>query len=123
MSECPFCSIPAGEILDENEYAVAVRDRYPVTGGHTLIIPRRHVADYFDLSKEEKEETLTLLERMKEAMDAEFNPDGYNVGMNIGEAAGQRIFHVHIHLIPRIKGAAGNPGGSMKGVIRHAMSY
>ncbi len=123
MSECPFCSIPAGEILDENEYAVAVRDRYPVTGGHTLIIPRRHVADYFDLSKEEKEETLALLERMKEAMDAEFNPDGYNVGMNIGEAAGQRIFHVHIHLIPRIKGAAGNPGGSMKGVIRHAMSY
>jgi diadenosine tetraphosphate (Ap4A) HIT family hydrolase len=123
MSVCPFCSIPAGEILDENKYAVAVRDRCPVTVGHTLIIPRRHVADYFGLSKVEKDATLDLLESMKKAMDAECSPDGYNVGMNIGEAAGQRIFHVHIHLIPRIKGEAGNPRGSVKGVIRHAMSY
>jgi diadenosine tetraphosphate (Ap4A) HIT family hydrolase len=123
MSVCPFCSIQAAEILDESKYAVAVRDRHPVTEGHTLIIPRRHVADYFDLSKAEKDEALALLERVKNAMDAELNPDGYNVGMNIGEAAGQRIFHVHIHLIPRIKGVNGNPGGSVKGVIRHAMSY
>ncbi len=123
MGECPFCCIPAEDILDENEYAVAVRDRYPVAGGHTLIVTRRHVADYFDLSKEEKDETIALLERVKGKLDSELSPDGYNVGMNIGEAAGQRIFHVHIHLIPRIKGAAGNPGGSMKGVIRHAMSY
>jgi diadenosine tetraphosphate (Ap4A) HIT family hydrolase len=123
MSECPFCSMPAGEILDENEHAVAVRDRHPVAGGHTLIVTKRHVADYFDLTKEEKDETLALLEQVKETLDAELNPDGYNVGMNVGEAAGQRIFHVHIHLIPRIKGAAGNPGGSVKGVIRHAMSY
>jgi diadenosine tetraphosphate (Ap4A) HIT family hydrolase len=123
MIPCPFCSIPAGDILDENECTVAVRDRHPVAEGHTLIVPRRHVPDYFDLSREEKDRTLALLERVKEALDAELSPDGYNVGMNIGEAAGQRIFHVHIHLIPRIKGAAGNPGGSLKGVIRHAMSY
>jgi diadenosine tetraphosphate (Ap4A) HIT family hydrolase len=123
MSVCPFCSIPAAEILDENEHAVAVRDRFPVTGGHTLIIPRRHVADYFDLSNEEKEKTLALLERVKASLDAELSPDGYNVGMNIGEAAGQRIFHAHIHLIPRIKGLAEDTRGSVKGVIRHAMSY
>ncbi len=123
MSACPFCSIPEGEILGENEYAVAVRDRFPVTGGHTLIIPRRHVADYFDLSTIEKDETLALLERMKKRLDDDFSPAGYNIGMNIGEAAGQRIFHVHIHLIPRIKGKTGKPGGSVKGVIRHAMSY
>lgn len=123
MSTCPFCLIPDGDVLDENARAVAVRDRYPVTPGHTLIIPRRHVADYFDLSREERNEILALLERMKETLDAELNPDGYNIGMNIGEAAGQRILHAHIHLIPRIKAGTGNPGGSVKGVIRHAMSY
>lgn len=123
MISCPFCSIAVSDILDENECAVAVRDRYPVTGGHTLIIPRRHVADYFDLSKEEKDGTLALLERVKKSLEAEFSPDGYNVGMNIGEAAGQRILHAHIHLIPRTRGETERPGGSVKGVIRHAMSY
>lgn len=120
---CPFCSIPAEDILDENEYAVAVRDKCPVSEGHTLIITRRHVDDYFKLSTEEKNEALALLERMKNAMDSELNPDGYNVGMNIGEAAGQKIFHVHIHLIPRMKGDITNGEGAVKGVIRHKMSY
>lgn len=123
MSECPFCLIPEGDILDSNEYAVAVHDRFPVAGGHTLIIPRRHVADYFDLSDEEKHNTLALLESVKETLDAELSPDGYNIGINIGEAAGQRIFHVHIHLIPRMKGETSKRGGRVKGVIRHAMSY
>lgn len=120
---CPFCSIQAGDILDENEYALAVRDRSPVSKGHTLIITRRHVDDYFQLSKEERDGALALLEKMKRTIDREFNPDGYNIGMNIGEAAGQKIFHVHIHLIPRTKGASGVPRGSVKGVIRHMMSY
>jgi ATP adenylyltransferase len=123
MSACPFCSIPEGDILDENEYAVAVRDRCPVSEGHTLIVTKRHVDDYFKLSTEERNEALALLERMKMAMDSELNPDGYNVGMNIGEAAGQRIFHVHIHLIPRMKGDTTNGEGCVKGVIRHKMSY
>ncbi|HEX8949067.1 MAG TPA: HIT family protein [Dissulfurispiraceae bacterium] len=124
MGLCPFCSIPAGEIIDENEYAVAVRDRCPVSEGHTLIITKRHVEDYFKLTKRERDEALALLEKMKRTMDSELAPDGYNVGMNIGEAAGQRIPHVHIHLIPRIKGCAGTPPrGSVKGVIRHKMSY
>ncbi len=123
MDACPFCSIHAGDILDENEYAFAVRDRCPVSEGHTLIITRRHVDDYFQLSKEERDGALALLEKMKKTIDREFNPDGYNIGMNIGEAAGQKIFHVHIHLIPRTKGASGVPRGSVKGVIRHMMSY
>lgn len=123
MSTCPFCSIQTEDILDENEYAVAVRDRCPVSEGHTLIVAKRHVDDYFKLSKEEKNQALDLLERMKKAMDSEFNPDGYNVGINIGETAGQRIFHVHIHLIPRKKGDTENTEGGLKGVIRHKMSY
>jgi len=123
MSVCPFCAIPAGDVLGENEHALAVRDRCPVSEGHTLIITKRHVDDYFKLSTEEKYETLSLLERMKKVIDAELNPDGYNIGMNIGEAAGQRIFHVHIHLIPRMKGETVNGERAVKGVIRHKMSY
>lgn len=123
MSVCPFCSIPAGDILDENEYAVAVRDKCPVSEGHTLIVTKRHVADYFKLSQEEKNQALDLLERMKKAIDSEFNPDGYNVGINIGETAGQRIFHVHIHLIPRKQGDTEYTEGGLKGVIRNKMSY
>lgn len=123
MSVCPFCAIPAGDVLGENEYALAVRDRCPVSEGHTLIITKRHVDDYFKLSIEEKNETLSLLERMKNLIDTELNPDGYNIGMNIGEAAGQRIFHVHIHLIPRMKGETVNGERAVKGVIRHKMSY
>ncbi|MCL4475325.1 MAG: HIT family protein [Nitrospirae bacterium] len=123
MSTCPFCSLPAEDILDENECAVAVRDSYPVSEGHTLIITKRHVDDYFKLSEEEKKRALDLLERRKKAIDSEFNPDGYNIGINIGALAGQTIFHVHIHLIPRIKGDIENGGGELKGVIRRKMSY
>jgi diadenosine tetraphosphate (Ap4A) HIT family hydrolase len=122
MNGCAFCAIPAEDIICENEHAFAVSDRCPVSKGHTLIISRRHADDYFQLSKEEREGALALLEIMKKKMDTEFSPDGYNIGMNIGEAAGQKILHVHIHLIPRIKGASGVSRG-VKGVIRHMMSY
>jgi len=123
MSTCPFCSIPDEDILDENEYALAVRDRCPVSEGHTLIITKRHAVDYFKLSPEERSGTLSLLEKVKSAVDTELNPDGYNIGMNIGEAAGQKIFHVHIHLIPRMMGETVNGDRAVKGVIRNKMSY
>jgi diadenosine tetraphosphate (Ap4A) HIT family hydrolase len=123
LCTCPFCSIPAKDILDENEYALAVRDRCPVSEGHTLIITKRHVDNYFKLSTEEKNGTAALLEKMKNAIDTELNPDGYNIGMNIGEAAGQKIFHVHIHLIPRMKGETVNGDRAVKGVIRNKISY
>jgi diadenosine tetraphosphate (Ap4A) HIT family hydrolase len=123
LCTCPFCSIPAKDILDENEYALAVRDRCPVSEGHTLIITKRHVDNYFKLSTEEKNGTAALLEKMKNAIDTELNPDGYNISMNIGEAAGQKIFHVHIHLIPRMKGETVNGDRAVKGVIRNKISY
>jgi diadenosine tetraphosphate (Ap4A) HIT family hydrolase len=123
LSTCPFCSIPAEDILDENEYALAAGDRCPVSEGHTLIITKRHVDNYFKLSIEEKIGTAALLERVKNAIDTQLNPDGYNIGMNIGEAAGQKIFHVHIHLIPRMKGEIVNGDRAVKGVIRNKISY
>ncbi len=123
LRTCPFCSIPDEDILDENAYALAIRDRCPVSEGHTLIITKRHVDDYFKLSIEEKSGTAALLERVKNAIDRELKPDGYNIGMNIGEAAGQKIFHLHIHLIPRMKGETVNGERAVKGVIRNKMSY
>lgn len=122
-NNCPFCSIPADEILDDNGYALAVMDRSPVSEGHTLIITKQHVNDFFELSTEERINTLTLLEKMKNKIDGQLHPDGYNIGMNIGEAAGQKIFHVHIHLIPRMKEHTVNGERFVKGVIRHKMSY
>lgn len=122
-NNCPFCFIQADEILDENGHALAVRDRSPASEGHTLIITKRHVGDFFELSTEERINTLTLLEKMKNKLDDQLQPAGYNIGMNIGEAAGQKIFHVHIHLIPRMKEQTVNGERFVKGVIRHKMSY
>ena len=123
MNACPFCSIPPTEILDENDHAFAVRDNFPASEGHTLIIAKRHVEDYFQLSKEEKDKVFELLEKMKKTIDSEFHPDGYNIGFNIGEAGGQKILHAHIHLIPRKKGDAENCRRGVKGVIRRQMNY
>jgi diadenosine tetraphosphate (Ap4A) HIT family hydrolase len=123
VKNCPFCSIPTDEILDENDHALAVRDRSPVCEGHTLIITKRHVADFFELPAGEQINMLRLLEKMKHGLDTQLHPDGYNIGMNIGEAAGQKIFHVHIHLIPRSKDQTVNGERFIKGVIRHKMSY
>ncbi len=120
---CPFCSIPACEILAENRYSLAVRDRSPVSEGHTLIITKRHVGDFFELSPRERINTFALLTKMKDEIDGQLHPDGYNIGMNIGEAAGQKILHVHIHLIPRMKDQTVNGKRFVKGVIRHKMSY
>ncbi|MBA4373861.1 MAG: HIT family protein [Thermodesulfovibrio sp.] len=120
---CPFCAIPDDDILEENEHALAVRDRSPVSEGHILIITKRHVGDFFELSTKERISTLMLLEKMKQETDRQLQPDGYNIGMNIGEAAGQKIFHVHIHLIPRMKEQTVNGERFVKGVIRHMMSY
>ncbi len=75
MNACPFCSIPPTEILDENDHAFAVRDNFPASEGHTLIIVKRHAEDYFQLSKEEKDKVFELLEKMKEAIDSEFHPE------------------------------------------------
>ena len=123
LRACPFCSIPEEDILDQNKYALAIRDRCPVSAGHTLIITKRHVDDYFKLSTEEKNGSAALLEKVKNAIDRELSPDGYNIGMNIGEAAGQKIFHLHIHLIPRMMGETVNGDRAVKGVIRNKMSY
>jgi diadenosine tetraphosphate (Ap4A) HIT family hydrolase len=119
--DCPFCTRP--NIVVENEYAFARYDGYPVNRGHCLVVPRRHIADYFQATREEKTAIWDLVDRMKELIDAEFEPDGYNVGVNIGTAAGQSVPHIHVHIIPRYKGDVENPKGGVRGVIPERQKY
>ena len=100
-----------------NELAYSARDSYPVSPGHTVVIPRRHVASIFDLTPEEINACMELITGERRLLDEEFKPDGYNIGVNIGPAAGQSIFHVHIHIIPRYQGDVDNPQGGVRHVI------
>ncbi len=119
--DCPFCE-PDG-ILLENELAYAKPDKFPVNPGHLLIIPKRHVADYFHTTDAEKAAFLLLLDEAKRYLDEKFAPAGYNVGINVGKVAGQTIMHVHLHLIPRFKDDMENPRGGVRGVIPSRQSY
>ena len=113
---CLFCTDAKGVSLD-NEFAYSARDSYAVSPGHTVVIPKRHVASFFDLTPEEVAACMDLIKEEKELIDQEFSPDGYNIGVNVGQAAGQSIFHVHIHLIPRYQGDVENPQGGVRHVI------
>ncbi len=115
---CLFCTDPRGVSL-QHELAFSARDSYPASPGHTLVIPRRHVASFFDLMPEEVAACMALINEEKKHIDAEFHPDGYNIGVNVGPAAGQSIFHVHFHLIPRYKGDVENPQGGVRHVTKN----
>ena len=121
---CLFCEIPTERIIEENELAYVIRDGFPVTNLHSLIIPKRHIASYFDLGKSEVNACNRLLEETKVKIQAVDNMvKGFNVGINIGEDAGQTIFHCHIHLIPRRKNDIENPKGGVRGVIPEKQKY
>lgn len=121
---CPFCKLSRRvEIICETATCVAFYDGYPVSPGHALIIPKRHVANYFDLTNHEREAMNVMLQYVKRKIDERFHPDGYNVGINVNEAAGQSVFHVHMHLIPRYKGDVTNPKGGVRGVIPSKQKY
>lgn len=121
---CPFCKAESErDIIASSALSVAFFDGFPVSPGHALIIPKRHVSSFFDLSKEEQQDLLNLADRIKLIVEERFHPDGYNIGINVGEAAGQSIFHVHMHLIPRYKGDVPNPRGGVRGVIPSKQNY
>lgn len=122
--DCPFClNNLSSEILLKNDFSYAIYDKFPVSKGHILIIPKNHNSNYFDLSLEEQEGCLVLLNNAKKILDKEFNPDGYNVGININKDAGQTIWHAHIHLIPRYSGDIEEPRGGVRGVIPSKKNY
>jgi ATP adenylyltransferase len=122
--DCIFCNDCAGRIIAENELCIAIRDGFPVTDLHTLIIPKRHVADYFDLYQPELNAIHDLLAQQKQRiMQDDKSVTGFNVGINAGKSAGQTVFHVHVHLIPRRDGDVEEPRGGVRGVIPQKQSY
>jgi diadenosine tetraphosphate (Ap4A) HIT family hydrolase len=124
IHDCLFCNIPSERIIAENEYAFAMYDEYPVTDRHALIIPKRHVDNYFQMTSDELLGCDSLLKQVREAvLSSDHSVAGFNVGMNAGVAAGQTIFHCHIHLIPRREGDVENPRGGVRHVIPDKGNY
>ncbi|MDD2202604.1 MAG: HIT family protein [Firmicutes bacterium] len=123
MPGCIFCNISKDKVIAENDLALAFFDGYPVNEGHTLIIPKRHVETYFDATQEEKNAMSLLLAEVKERLDEEFGPDGYNIGVNVGAAGGQTIFHLHVHLIPRYAGDVPDPRGGVRKIKKSLVPY
>lgn len=122
--DCPFCNLARKvELICETATMVAFYDGYPVSPGHALIIPKRHVASYFELTPHEIQAMQLVLAKVKLILDERFHPDGYNIGVNVNQAAGQSVFHVHMHLIPRYKGDVENPKGGVRGVIPSKQKY
>ena len=119
---CPLCN-KRDEMIIENEWAYTLYDTNPASPGHCLIVPHRHVAEYFQATENEKKYMLELVDEMKNIIDKDFQPDGYNIGVNIGAAAGQSVPHIHIHMIPRYKGDVENPRGGVRGVIPAKQKY
>lgn len=113
---CIFCS-PDREIILQSDLCYAVYDKYPVSNGHMLIIPRRHESDYFKLTAKEKTDLWNLVDIAKSHIEDNFYPDGFNVGFNLGQAAGQTVFHVHVHVIPRYDGDMKRPEGGVRHVL------
>jgi diadenosine tetraphosphate (Ap4A) HIT family hydrolase len=120
---CLFCCLPESRVLLRNETAIVVRDAFPVTRGHTLVIPLRHVESFFDTSAEERAAMFELLDAAKQQLQTEFAPAGFNIGINDGAAAGQTIRHLHMHLIPRYAGDRPDPRGGVRWIIPEKADY
>lgn len=127
MEGCAFCDIEKrideSRIIYQDSTWIAILDGYPVSEGHTLLIPKRHCETYFDLNYLELESLGVTIGIVKRLLDTKYHPNGYNVGVNCGEAAGQTIMHCHVHIIPRYNGDCENPRGGVRGVIPSRMNY
>lgn len=118
-----FLEVPQSEWLSSNPLAFAIRDKHPVSKGHVLVVTRRLIPTWWDATIPERESLMMLVDEMKLKLDREFRPDGYNVGFNTGEAAGQTIPHLSVHIIPRYaeKQGTATPAGGIRGVVPDVM--
>ena len=124
MSDCVFCNMDSSRVIDSNERFYVIKDGYPVTDGHILVIPKRHVCSFFELDKHEQSLCLDLLKTHQRLMKEEDDSImGFNIGVNVGEEAGQTVMHCHVHLIPRRKGDMDDPRGGVRGVIPDKQKY
>lgn len=123
-SNCPFCTkIESGDVQFSNDLAVAIPDGFPLNPGHTLVVPARHVSSFFDLSQGEQEAMWSLVTLVRSNIDQRYSPSGYNLGLNIGESAGQTVDHAHLHIVPRYKGDVADPRGGVRWVLPERAAY
>jgi len=125
-NHCPFCEITKHDekrIIKENDLAFVVHDGFPISEGHTLIIPKRHVVSFFEITNEEHQALMELLVQAQKVLDQEFKPDAYNIGINDGVEAGQTVPHLHIHLIPRYEGDVDDPRGGVRWIMPDKADY
>lgn len=123
VTECPFCDLLPSSVVEQNELAVAIRDRYPIAEGHTLVVPRRHVESLFDLGPGELASVWDLVSCVRRSLVEELAPDAFTVGVNDGVAAGQTVRHAHMHVIPRWAGDVADPRGGIRWVIPAKAPY
>lgn len=114
-ADCELCTLEAVLFADDNAYVRT--DNRALSPGHLLVVPKRHVSSFFDMTLDERFSILNLMDRAKAHVDAEHAPDGYNIGVNVGRAAGQSRMHVHVHLIPRYAGDVADPRGGIRRIL------
>jgi diadenosine tetraphosphate (Ap4A) HIT family hydrolase len=122
-ADCLFCKLPPERIWMATKHALAFNDNYPISEGHTLVIPIRHFASIYDLSEEEQTNLWALAGRVRHTLVEKLHPDGFNIGVNDGTAAGQTIAHAHIHIIPRREGDVPDPRGGIRWIIPEKAPY
>ncbi len=120
---CPFCTPDPDQVFLQTDLILGLWDKYPVSPGHALLIPRRHVADWFEATPKEQQALTEALSTARTAIQEKYQPDGFNIGINAGEAAGQTIFHLHIHLIPRYQGDEADPRGGIRKLFPGKAEY
>lgn len=127
MKDCVFCGIEKAidkkRIIYEDKDWIAILDNYPVSNGHTLLIPKQHYETYFNLPPYIQKDMYIIIQKIRAELEKRYNPDGWNIGCNCGEAAGQTVMHFHLHIIPRYNGDCENPRGGVRGVIPSKQSY
>ena len=123
MNDCPLCQVEQPRVIQETEHTLALWDAFPVSPGHALIIPRRHVPSWTDASPDERRELTDAIAVVRALIDERHRPAGYNVGFNDGPAAGQTVMHLHIHVIPRYPGDVPDPRGGVRWVLRGKARY
>jgi len=123
-SDCPFCNrLALGDLPPGNGMAAALPDAFPLNPGHTLVVPRRHVASFFELRRGEQAAIWRLVAEVKSRLDSEVSPAGYNIGLNVGPAGGQTVGHAHVHVIPRFVGDVADPRGGVRWVVPVRAAY
>jgi diadenosine tetraphosphate (Ap4A) HIT family hydrolase len=120
---CPFCQIAPERIVAESPLTLTIRDSFPVSPGHTLVIPKRHFANLFDATPDEIADIWEALRQASELLTAERRPDGFNAEVNVGAAAGQTVMHLHVHLIPRYAGDQPDPRGGIRRIFPELADY